>query len=643
MYKVTAIISTFKAERFMRACLEDLARQTIFAQTEIIVVDACSPEKEEKIVREFMDSYPNIAYVRADTRETLYASWNRAIQMAHGQYLTNANADDRHHPECFERLARVLDKHPEVGIAYADARVTDKENSIFETAPITRYLHWRPYDHLNLLRRCEIGPQPMWRAALHKELGMFNDTLAVVGDLDFWLRVSERYPLRHIPEELGLYLHHEGNLERRSLQRTYNEELTIKERYIKRFLQTDFLWREPLPPLLAAHAHAVTIYLQNAQSTGCIGNLNDFDHHFFAYALLAAKMGDIENALDVLNIHFTLINNSKNLCHLYRILLLTSPGAPAGELRPVALPSSDEVQPLSVPFKDKGDFTCISQRCLPQVSVVIPLYNQGQFLEDAVRSVRAQTDPQWEMLIINDGSTDRSLTQAKQLLAKLQDPRIRLVSQANAGKGATRNRGVRETSAPFVCILDADDMIVPTYFATARHMLESNADLGWICPKTLVFGGNNHVIWEKEYSFLSSLLQCPCPVTALYRRTIWEELGGYLETMTDREDWEFWVRAGEAGWRGGTSEKVLFIYRHAFQRFGQKPRINVLSKLEYIALHPWWFRKTSKEELARMLNAFSIGKLPQEILNMSSVNAVTPYLNDKQAFCEAVKNLQKNY
>lgn len=617
-YKVTAIVSVYKAGAFIRGCLEDLARQTIFDQVEVIVIDACSPDNEGDVVREFQARYSNIVYERTPEREPLYASWNRAARMARGAYLTNANADDRHHPDCFRRLAQALDEHPEVAIVYADQRITSESNSLFETAPVIGKHAWREYDHLNLLRRCEVGPQPMWRASLHASVGYFNERCRIAGDLEFWLRVSEKYPLLHIKEELGLYLLGD-NLEFKNRRQTYEEEREVKEAALRRFLDPAFVWREPLAPLLRLHSLLLSTLLKKlSQGEPC--DPQDGEYHFYCCALLKAKMGDIAGAKQILHDFFALYGESKNTCHLYRLLVLTSPGLPAG--RQCVVP------PVAA---------------APVVSVVIPLYNQGCYLEEAVRSVLAQTEPRWEMIIVNDGSTDNSLKEAKALLAAVDDPRVRLVSQANSGKGKTRNRGVTATSAPYICILDADDMICPEYFAVATAILDAEPDVGWVCPRTLVFGGNNHVTWNWEYDFFASLLKCPGPVTSLYRRSVYEEAGRYDETMTDAEDYEFWIKAGELGWTGKTAADILFVYRHAFQRYGCRPTINLKRKQEYVARHPWWYRSLPRRELAAMCNASSVMEFPVSFLNTQAVERVKHAYSNRKAFKAAVAELKAAY
>ena len=95
---ISALVSTYGAERYMRALLEDLERQTIADQMEIVIIDSASPEDEQGIVREFQQQYDNIRYYRTDERENSHRALNRAIDKARGRYLTLANTDDRHRP-----------------------------------------------------------------------------------------------------------------------------------------------------------------------------------------------------------------------------------------------------------------------------------------------------------------------------------------------------------------------------------------------------------------------------------------------------------------------------------------------------------------------------------------------------------------
>jgi glycosyltransferase involved in cell wall biosynthesis len=209
---VTAIVSTYKAERFMRGCLEDLEAQTIAHQMEILVVDSASPENERQIVGAFQRRHDNIVYVRTERRETLYAAWNRAVRLARAPYLTSANTDDRHAPDALEKLARALDRHPDAGVVYASSATTTVENGTLATGPIEGCFKAKKFNRRRLFWDCQPGPQPMWRRSLHDRFGLFDEKLVSAGDYEFWLRISGEVRFLHLPEVLGLFLKSPGSL-----------------------------------------------------------------------------------------------------------------------------------------------------------------------------------------------------------------------------------------------------------------------------------------------------------------------------------------------------------------------------------------------------------------------------------------------
>ena len=98
---------------------------------EILIIDSGSEQQECKIVEEFQNADQSILYFRTDKRESLYKSWNRAIGKARGQYLTNANTDDRHDRKCLEILAQELDDKPDVDLVYGNLYKSLKSNEDF--------------------------------------------------------------------------------------------------------------------------------------------------------------------------------------------------------------------------------------------------------------------------------------------------------------------------------------------------------------------------------------------------------------------------------------------------------------------------------------------------------------------------------
>ena len=204
---VTAIVSTYNAERFMKGCLEDLLSQTIAADLEILVIDSSSQQHEGKICRDFASEHHNIKYFRTDQREGLYEAWNRAIGLARGIYLTSANTDDRHRRDAFERLVGELETSPETALAYGDQFSSTIENETFDScsARAAKRAYRPEFSPAALMLWCITGSQPMWRSAVHGEHGLFNPRFRIAGDYEFWMRIAQTRKFIHVPEPLGVF------------------------------------------------------------------------------------------------------------------------------------------------------------------------------------------------------------------------------------------------------------------------------------------------------------------------------------------------------------------------------------------------------------------------------------------------------
>ncbi len=212
--KVSAIVSTYNSEIFIRGCLQNLVQQTLYQknQLEIIVIDSGSEQDELSIVLEFQEKYPNIIYERTSERESVYAAWNRAIKMSQGEYITNANTDDRHRPDALELMASYLDNHAETSAVYADQLITTVANDTWATTQASQRWNWPPFDYAELTRRCIVGSQPMWRKALHERCGYFRANFSSASDYEFWLRIGEKETIVRLPDILGLYYRNPNGL-----------------------------------------------------------------------------------------------------------------------------------------------------------------------------------------------------------------------------------------------------------------------------------------------------------------------------------------------------------------------------------------------------------------------------------------------
>ncbi|NQU04687.1 MAG: glycosyltransferase, partial [Calditrichaeota bacterium] len=198
----------------------------------------------------------------------------------------------------------------------------------------------------------------------------------------------------------------------------------------------------------------------------------------------------------------------------------------------------------------------------PDVSVIIPLYNLGLYLPEALGSVRKQTHHNWECIIVNDESTDNSAEIAQTLIEEYNDPRIRMVHQENRGLSGARNTGIRLAKGEFLVTLDPDDSVTPDYFKIGCETMRKQVDLGWVYPVTLQYGAMNRFWSFRAFDPLKLLARNINPCHAMQRKALWEDVGGYNELMLlGYEDWDYWLSALEKGWRAELIPHIMLLYR----------------------------------------------------------------------------------
>jgi glycosyltransferase involved in cell wall biosynthesis len=195
----------------------------------------------------------------------------------------------------------------------------------------------------------------------------------------------------------------------------------------------------------------------------------------------------------------------------------------------------------------------------PRVSVIVTCFDLGHTLEEALRSVDAQTFRDLEVLIVDDGSTDPATLA---VLARIDPARARVLRTANRGLPAARNHGARHAAGEYLCCLDADDRLHPEWLAKAVATLDGDPGLAFVSHWLRTFGDEEWE-WTPTDCGLPALLDVnTVNGAALVRRAVWEEVGGQDETLREGcEDWDFWIGLVERGHGGAILPEVLFYYR----------------------------------------------------------------------------------
>lgn len=204
---------------------------------------------------------------------------------------------------------------------------------------------------------------------------------------------------------------------------------------------------------------------------------------------------------------------------------------------------------------------------MPAVSVLMPAYNVEPYVREAIRSALAQTFTDFELIVVDDGSTDATAAIAKSLAR--EDPRVRLVQQSNRGLAGARNAALRVSRGEFLALLDSDDLWEPEFLAEQMAILGARPDVDIVTGNGWCLGGTQHGILARP---------CPDPrpepdlaaiigderavfIMSVFRRAVYETIGPFDELMRTNEDYDFWLRAAVEGFRFARNDRPLGHYR----------------------------------------------------------------------------------
>ncbi len=276
-----------------------------------------------------------------------------------------------------------------------------------------------------------------------------------------------------------------------------------------------------------------------------------------------------------------------------------------------------------------------------KVSVIIPCFNLGQYLEEAVQSVLEQHFQDFEILIVDDGSTEQ---ETLRLLEGYSRPRTTLFRTPNQGLAKARNFLISRARGEYFCALDADDKLHPQFLEKTVATLDSDSSLTFVSTHLRMFGLEDRTWPSEPRCDLPALLAEDTVITAaLVRRAAVIAVGCYDERMPHQgdEDWDLWISLAEAGYKGGTLPDVLFFYRRRLGAMSAGCSVGVV----HIDLMRYLIRKHGDSYRAHLLevllwNEREIGELRRANMQMEEEIAASlvPSVNRRRAELEHLRD-----
>lgn len=210
---------------------------------------------------------------------------------------------------------------------------------------------------------------------------------------------------------------------------------------------------------------------------------------------------------------------------------------------------------------------------MAKVSVIVPCYNQAQYLPEALQSVLDQSFSDWECIIVNDGSPDNTEAVAHEWCDK--DCRFKYLKKENGGLSSARNAGISMAEGEWILPLDADDKIGKEYISLALDAIKYSPDIGIIYADAFLFGEKDGKWNLPKYNYRDILKLNMIYCSAFYKKEDWIITGGYdINLIHGWEDWEFWVHLLST-----TQKKVLKLpYIGFYYRIKENSMIEFLKK-----------------------------------------------------------------
>lgn len=286
----------------------------------------------------------------------------------------------------------------------------------------------------------------------------------------------------------------------------------------------------------------------------------------------------------------------------------------------------------------------------PRFSVIIPAYNAEAYLADTIGSIVGQTYEDWELVIVDDGSTDSTGAIAAEHADR--DPRVRVITQPNGGCSSASNTAWRAARGEYVCILGADDLYLPGYLETQSRFIDDNPGYDiYTCNGVKFFPDGTQVPYftdarhKKVTSFvLDDFLESnPIFGAAVFTRALIERLGGYRVDLRNAEDYDLWIRAMASGARHRHNPPVLARYRkHGGNKSGDavaaaRALVRILEDLEAMPGLDSAVREHLAEVLARRRAAVARRELESRMLGGDFTGARRAFWEVRAGFASRLK------
>jgi glycosyltransferase involved in cell wall biosynthesis len=606
--KIAVITAVYNGAAYLPEAIESVLAQTM-QDWELWLLDDCSTDGTRAIIESYASRDKRIRAVCFDDNKGPYVRRNYAIEHTVAPFIVIHDADDIMTPTKLETLYNEISADDNLGvIGHNFLEFVEKFSSLKNTQP-TNYPLDQDEIKNGLLehRTVLVHGGAIIRKRLFETIGLYDTYFS--GCDSFWLEKAAIYwyhaggmAFKNISDQLMLRRVHAGSqtgslpvFDPRSRRRMYRNYINIQLNALRRTLDgfrgeveplfkacsaSDFLQRfadqirsaesRPLEPdMLLVFACRATEYFNSGKFVSCISQLSSVmnidpqvNRRFRNFDLLKAMafyaIGMREHCADCIRGE---IKNHHNTAarQFAKDYLETSSEQDILQWcvdydRQFDLLITDTTQSISV---SRDEF----------VSVIIPAYNSQAYIAETIQSVLTQTYANFELIVVDDGSTDRTA----EIVAGFRDPRIHIIRKANGGVSSAHNTGIRQSRGVYIIKVDADDALEPDFIAEHLKVLSQHPDVDMVyCDQKLVDTAGGFLQNNLQYEYqdrrktirdmfrfgYSIILPLGC-----IRRKVFDIIGLYDETLAIAEDYDLIRRFFRHDLKAVRLSKPLYIRR----------------------------------------------------------------------------------
>lgn len=524
MPRVSIVMPVYNGEKFISESIDSVLDQT-FTDWELIIVNEFGSNKETtEIIHRYEKKDSRIKVIQNEQRLRIAESLNVGMRNAAGEYIARMDSDDRAGKMRIQKQVEYLDSHPEIGIIGIHPTVFGDANWDWNTeydsdTILADSLFFLPFLH----------PTVMFRKNVIEKNGIeYNKEYFYTEDYDFFERILHVTKASNIDDKSLFFYRIHGEAATFAGGNTGIE--IYKEVMARTFERLNLVFNKSELSLLCIHEGCKKC--QGKELYNRIEKLDLLLKDIFI-GNITKKMYQQESLFNTLH---------KRWIHLWNSDINPTYNGDVPQL-------IKEQFERSIFYQKEFSLTYKSSKNVePKVTVLMPVYNGQNYLFESIKSIQNQTFTNWELLIINDASTDNTVNIVKDYQKK--DDRIRLITnETNLKIAKTLNKGICEARGLYIARMDDDDISLPTRLEKEVEILDKNPSTVLVGSWQKHFGTNNWVHRPPELAkqIKATLLFecCVCHSTVMFKKDIFIKNKFFYDSNFLSEDYELWTRVSE--------------------------------------------------------------------------------------------------